>query len=67
MATWHQQRRPVNPRHDTLWTVVEGTINGQHEAHTLCRTEDEARAYEARVRELRPQIGTMIWAPRNAK
>lgn len=43
MATWHQQRRPVQLWHETEWTVVSDPPNG---LRTLARWSTEERARE---------------------
>ncbi len=62
MATWHQQKRPVQMYHDTEWTVVEDPHGGCRTLSTFARERD-ARDYLGRVVALRPNVPAYVLEP----
>lgn len=62
MATWHQQRNPVNFWHETLWTVVHDPPN---ECTSLARfnSKAEAEQYMQNLKNLNKAEHHFIVAP----
>lgn len=65
MATWYQERNPVQLYHDTDWTVV---VDPPNEMQSLYRTNTKAMAdvYVQRLKEGNPRLVpyTYILPPR---
>lgn len=63
MATWHQQRNPVQLWHETQWTVVEDC---GHTCVSRWDTAEQAEAHRNRISGGKQVPGIYVLAPMQA-